>query len=114
MTESTATLDIVQDPTPELKQATLPLALEDLTTIIHMGIGREAYVPTYALWVDSKRLLWLKPHYQTSEKDGFMKMKIARKADGYHIWVPKKKTTWSVALEVADDHSDIPVAEIHY
>lgn len=71
------------------KQATLPDG-RDEDTIDRMKVGESGFVVPWGMWVDLERRCWLHPKYQIrSQAGGTVKMRVERRADGFHVWLPR-------------------------
>jgi hypothetical protein len=96
-------------------QAVLPEHLED-PTIDNMTVGQVAYTMSWAMSVDSARRCWLNPRYPAfPEPGGTVKMRLQRRDDGFHVWIPQGET-WSVPEGYADSTRGdyLPVVKLHF
>lgn len=98
------------------RQATLPEDLEG-NTVDSMVTGEVGYIVPWGMWADTDRNCWLHPKYALHKRShGTVQMRVERREDGYHVWVPPG-TTWSVQAEPGymspQDTQYIPVVELH-
>lgn len=78
-------------------------------TIAGMREGESAWVVPWAMDVDTDRRCTLRADYGISDRPGgTVSMRIERRADGFHVWLPDD-VTWSVGSGM----NGLPVVALH-
>lgn len=79
------------------EQAVLPVNLveplyvdPDKPVINDLVLGHTAYLTPQSLHVDSQRRCWISPTCTyVASKDGDTRMEVQKRADGFHVWLPR-------------------------
>lgn len=108
--------DSIGDQPRGERQAILPENREE-STLGGMSVGEGAFTVRWAMWVDPQRRCWVDPDYPVTNLPlGTSNMRVERRADGYHVWVPPG-ATWQPRPRSGhngvDDSTHIPVVELH-
>ncbi len=81
-------------------------------TLAAMYVGEAAYTTYWAMSADLQRKCWLNPNYPAkSQPSGTVEMRVERRKDGYHVWVPQG-ASWEPIDLAGRKH--LPVAKIHW
>lgn len=82
-------------------------------TLDAMNIGDAVYTVPWAMWVDLDRRCWLNPKYTAHQTPGgTVCMRVERRKDGYHVWLPKEARYDPHGNSPADNRW-LPVTELH-
>jgi len=69
------------------KHATLPAEAFE-RTIADLRVGESGWTVPWAMDHDEERRCWLNPRHTISqEPGGTVQMQVARREDGYHVWL---------------------------